>query len=91
MINYLRCLNQAVQKNNYSDMVKALELLQPKVQSPLADANSDLYLKLFRECLTQKHDDGSELWLEDVAQIGEIALAEIKEVERGIELLFVLV
>ncbi|KAK2582629.1 hypothetical protein KPH14_004911 [Odynerus spinipes] len=80
IINILHQLNLAVVENNRSDVVEALKNTALKLHKPTCPEDASLYLKLFRKCLSEKHSDGSELWLEDVENTIQIVTIESEEV-----------
>ncbi|KAJ8679150.1 hypothetical protein QAD02_014937 [Eretmocerus hayati] len=87
VIDVLRHLNESIKRNNRKEMVKALEKVSSKLNKTTCPQDSSLYLKLFKECLTENHADGSELWLEDVEHITEIVISEAENVQSAITVL----
>lgn len=83
MIHVLRDLNKAIKKNQQSEMMDALKRVSDKLKKSTSPDDAGLYLKLFKECLAEKHSDGSELWLEDVEQISKIVISESENVQFG--------
>lgn len=63
--------------------MQALKQISEKLKKSTSPDDAGLYLKLFKKCLTEKHSDGSELWLEDVEQISEIVISESENVQLG--------
>ncbi|KAK0081320.1 hypothetical protein PV325_012392 [Microctonus aethiopoides] len=86
-INILRKINIAVLTNDSKALMSALndDLLQLNTQLSFKDGA--LYLKLFNECLNEKHSDGSELWLDDVKNVVEFIAEEIEIVVNTCTLL----
>lgn len=83
MIQVLRQLNLAVVENDRNSVINALKDTALKLQTPTSPDNASLYLKLFKKCLTEKHFDGSELWLEDVEAVTKIVAQEAENVQKG--------
>ncbi|XP_023246515.1 ras GTPase-activating-like protein IQGAP1 [Copidosoma floridanum] len=81
-VDILQRLNKAVQFNNKVEMLQALEEINVKSDKSTSLMDSSLYMKLFRQCLIDKHSDGSELWLEDVEDIVKTVLLEKSHIER---------
>ncbi|XP_076245101.1 ras GTPase-activating-like protein IQGAP1 [Calliopsis andreniformis] len=82
VIQVLRQLNSAVVDNDRNGIINALKDTALKLQKPTSPDNASLYLKLFKKCLTDKHFDGSELWLEDVEAVTKIVAAEAENVQN---------
>ena len=83
MIQVLRQLNTAVIENNRKGVVTALQATSLKLKKPVSLADTSLYMKLFKKCLSEKHSDGSELWLEDIEEVAERVASEAKDVQSG--------
>ncbi|XP_078048629.1 ras GTPase-activating-like protein IQGAP1 [Augochlora pura] len=83
VIQVLRQLNSAVVKNDRNGILTALRDTALKLQKPTSPDDASLYLKLFKECLAEKHFDGSELWLEDVEAITKIVASEAETVQNA--------
>lgn len=64
-------------------MMEALKCITTKLQKTTSPDDASLYLKLFKNCLSDKHSDGSELWLEDVEQITQTVLSESESAQLG--------
>ena len=84
MIQVLRQLNSAVIENDRNSIIATLKNSALKLEKPILLTDASLYLKLFKTCLEEKHNDGSELWLEDVENITKIVASESMNVQRGI-------
>lgn len=83
VIQVLRNLNSAVIENKRGEVMKALQATSLKLNKPVSLADTSLYLKLFKKCLSEKHSDGSELWLEDIHEVTEKVASEAKDVQSG--------
>ena len=83
VIQVLRRLNSAVMEDNRQEVMAALQSTCLKMQNPVSLAEATLYLRLFKKCLSEKHSDGSELWLEDVEEVAKIVASESAIVESG--------
>ncbi|XP_076391557.1 ras GTPase-activating-like protein IQGAP1 isoform X1 [Megachile rotundata] len=83
VIQVLRQLNAAVVENDRDGIIIALKDTALKLQKFTSPEDASLYLKLFKKCLTEKHFDGSELWLEDVETITKIVAAESENVQNA--------
>ncbi|XP_076668779.1 ras GTPase-activating-like protein IQGAP1 isoform X2 [Andrena cerasifolii] len=83
VIQVLRQLNLAVVENDRSGVINALKDTALKLQKPTSPDDASLYLRLFKKCLTEKHFDGSELWLEDVEAIAKTVATEAENVQNA--------
>ncbi|XP_058789628.1 ras GTPase-activating-like protein IQGAP1 isoform X2 [Phymastichus coffea] len=83
VVDVINSLNIAVKKNSRSEMMEALEHITIKLEKSTSPDDASLYLKLFTKRLTEKHSDGSELWLEDVEQILQTVLDESESVQHA--------
>lgn len=84
VIEILQQLNRAVAADDCENMMGALEAIAERanVLSTLV-YDAPLYLKLFKKRLSEKESDGSELWLDDIENITEIAKSEIEEIKKS--------
>ncbi|XP_017888182.1 ras GTPase-activating-like protein IQGAP1 isoform X2 [Ceratina calcarata] len=82
VIQVLRQLNLAVVENDRTGILTALKDTALKLQKPISPENASLYLKLFKKCLEEKHNDGSELWLEDVENVTKTVAKEAETVQN---------
>ncbi|KAK9298625.1 hypothetical protein QLX08_008104 [Tetragonisca angustula] len=82
VIQVLRQLNSAVIENDRNSIIATLKNSALKLEKPILLTDASLYLKLFKTCLEEKHNDGSELWLEDVENITKIVASESMNVQR---------
>ncbi|XP_012270076.1 ras GTPase-activating-like protein IQGAP1 [Orussus abietinus] len=83
VIQALRKLNLAVMENNRLNIVEILKDPSLKLCDPISSVDASLYLKLFKNCLTENHSDGSELWLEDVEGVTQTVAHESTEVQAA--------
>lgn len=83
VIQVLRRLNSAITNNNDAEMMTVLKDISMNLQVPLYDQDTRLYMKLFTDCLELNHFDGSELWLQDVQEILQIAALEVEQIQRS--------
>lgn len=71
-------------ENDRDGVITALKDTALMLQKHTSPDNASLYLKLFKNCLEEKHFDGSELWLEDVENVTKVVAAEAENVQNGI-------
>uniref|UniRef100_A0A0C9RMV3 IQGAP1 protein n=1 Tax=Fopius arisanus TaxID=64838 RepID=A0A0C9RMV3_9HYME len=82
-INILEDLNRAVKSNNRNGVMEALTNPSLKLKSQISPADASLYLALFKRCLEEDHEDGSELWLEDIENVAQMVMAEAEQVQHA--------
>lgn len=83
----LEQLNRSVLTNNRKDLIDALTNKAFKLQTPVSPGDASLYLKMFRMCLNEKNEIGSELWLQDVENVAQFVASEAERVQTACSLL----